>query len=138
MDIDLYKLNSNSTIDISGKYNLPKEYYKNSNIVSLSPIKVDGKISLEEDNDGDLKEYIKCSIKGVNYDDFILENSKKNENTLDIFQFLWENIVLEVPLRFTKVSDLSKFHGDGWRLVSEDELTKNNPFSELLDNLKEE
>lgn len=156
MDIVLYKLNSNSTIDISGKYNLPKEYYKNSNIISLSPIKVDGKISLEEDNDGDLKEYIKCSIKGVmqipdsislepvdydyniNYDDFILENSKKNENTLDIFQFLWENIVLEVPLRFTKVSDLSKFHGDGWRLVSEDELTKNNPFSELLDNLKEE
>ena len=47
-----------------------------------------------------------------------------SQNTLDILAVLWENIVLEVPLRFTKVRDLSKFHGDGWKLVSEDELNK--------------
>ena len=58
---------------------------------------------------------------------------------LDIFQFLWENIVLEIPLQFTKVKDLSKFHGDGWKLVSEDELTtRNNPFSDLLKDFEEE
>ena len=75
----------------------------------------------------------------INYDDIIEENCKKNENTLDIFSFLWENIVLEVPLQFTKVEDFSKFRGDGWKLVSENELTENNnPFSELLDKMKEE
>ena len=43
------------------------------------------------------------------------------------------------PLRFTKVSDLSKFHGDGWKLVSEDDLRKgNNPFSDLLKDFEEE
>ena len=35
---------------------------------------------------------------------------------------LWQNIVLEVPLQFTKVEDLSKFHGDGWKLISEEEI----------------
>ena len=55
------------------------------------------------------------------------------------FQFLCENIVLEIPLQFTKVKDLSKFHGDGWKLIREDELTNsNNPFSDLLKDFKEE
>ena len=73
------------------------------------------------------------------YDDIIEENCKKSENTLDIFQFLWENIVLEVPLQFTKVKDLSEFHGDGWKLISEDELkTSNNPFNDLLKDFEEE
>ena len=63
----------------------------------------------------------------------------KSKNTLDILAILWENIVLEVPLQFTKVEDFSKFRGDGWKLVSENELTEsNNPFSELLDKMKEE
>ena len=69
----------------------------------------------------------------IEYDDYLEDNCKKNENILDIFQFLWENIVLEVPLQFTKVSDLSKYHGDGWKLISEDDLEKrNNPFNDLL------
>ena len=73
------------------------------------------------------------------YDDILEENCKKNENTLDIFQFLWENIVLEIPLQFTKVKDLSKFHGDGWKLIREEELiTSNNPFADLLKDFKEE
>ena len=93
-------------------------------------------------NRDELVEYIKCNISGemiiadsislepieypffIEYDDIIEENCKKSENTLDIFQFLWENIVLEVPLQFTKVEDLSKFHGDGWKLISEDDYKK--------------
>ena len=67
------------------------------------------------------------------YIDFIEEIYKKDENTLDILRLLWENIVLEVPLQFTRVEDLSKFHGDGWKLISEEELKhSSNPFSELL------
>ena len=75
----------------------------------------------------------------IEYNDFYEENDKNNENTLDIFAFLWENIVLEVPLQFTKVSDLSKYHGDGWKLISEDERNlQNNPFSELLKEFDKE
>lgn len=75
----------------------------------------------------------------IKIDENLEENAKIYENTLDLQEFLWENIVLEVPLKFTKVTDLSKFHGDGWKLVSEDEFSKNNnPFSELLKDFGEE
>ena len=155
MDIDLSLLHSHSVdeIDITGTYNIPKEYYDNTDIIRLNSIKTTGKITLdEEDND-----YINATITGsmiihdsisyeeveypftIEYDDLLEENTKKNENLLDIFAFLWENIVLEVPLQFTKVSDLSKFHGDGWRLISEDERSyQSNPFSELLKDYDKE
>ena len=153
MDIDLSLLHSNTEkmIDITNTYSIPKEYYENTDIISLNDIKVEGKIVRREDEDGELEDYIECKINGemkipdsisleevsypfsIEYDDIIDENCKKRENILDIFQFLWENIVLEVPLQFTRVEDLSKFHGDGWRLISEDELKHSkNPFSDLL------
>ena len=153
MDIDLSLLHSNTIneIDISGEYNIDNNYYKNTDIVNLDKVKVTGIINRKEDEDGNLIDYIKASINGnmiindsisleeidypfsIEYDDYLEDNCKKNENILDIFQFLWENIVLEVPLQFTKVSDLSKYHGDGWKLISEDDLEKrNNPFNDLL------
>jgi uncharacterized metal-binding protein YceD (DUF177 family) len=159
MDIDLSLLHSETVpfIDISGEYDIDKEYYKNSDIIGLSKITVNGKITRKENDDFDLEDYIDCTINGdiilsdsisleevkypfsIEYDDFIEENCVKNKNTLDIFLFLWENIVLEVPLQFTKVEDLSKFHGDGWKLISEDELKFNNsPFSNLLKDFEEE
>ena len=153
MDIDLSLLHSNTIneIDISGEYNIDSDYYKDTDIVNLDKVKVTGIINRKEDEDGNLIDYIKASINGnmiindsisleeinypysIEYDDYLEDNCKKNENILDIFQFLWENIVLEVPLQFTKVSDLSKYHGDGWKLISEDDLEKrNNPFNDLL------
>ena len=153
MDIDLSLLHSNTKdfIDITNIYTIPKEYYENTDIISLDDIKVEGKIIRRENEDGDLDDYIEMKIPdsisleelsypfSIEYNDIIDENCKKRENTLDIFQFLWENIVLEVPLQFTKVDDLSKFHGDGWRLIDEDELNKsNNPFSDLLKEFDKE
>ena len=148
MDIDLTLLHSNTIneIDISNTYNIPKEYIYDEQVIDADNIEVEGKIYLKEQED-----YIECNIKGeitiedsiswepikykidTKYDDFVEENFKKNENTLDIFRFLWENIELEIPLQFTRVEDLSKFHGDGWKLISEEELKhSNNPFSDLL------
>lgn len=159
MEIDLSLLHSNtvSEIDITGIYNVDNSYYENSEIIRLEPIDVVGRIYRDESEDGELVDYVDCTIDGkmiipdsisleevsysfqITYDDMLEENCKKSENTLDIFQFLWENIVLEVPLQFTKVEDLSKFHGDGWKLISENELKNtNNPFSELLKDIEEE
>jgi len=159
MDIDLSLLQSNTVenIDITGNYNIDSKYYDGSDVLKLDNIKVNGYIYRSEDEEGNLDDFIKCSIEGnmvipdsisleevsypfsIEYDDIIEESCKKCENILDIFQFLWENIVLEVPLQFTKVEDLSKFHGDGWKLVSEDELRENNnPFSDLLKDFEKE
>ena len=152
MLIDLNKLN-NSNIDISGKYDIPSSYYENSDIIRLDPLEVSGEISLDEEEN----EIIDCTIKGnmilpdtisleevdypftIEFSDIIPETAKKSKNILDIFEFLWENIVLEVPLQFTKVEDLSKFHGDGWKLISEESLKReNNPFSDLLNDYDKE
>lgn len=156
MKIDLSLLHSRSkdSIDISGNYSLPKEYFSTyKEIIEISNINVTGNITIDSEED----DYIKALINGdmfledsisldpikysfsIEYDDKLEQNCKNNENTLDIFSFLWENIVLEVPLQYTKVSDLSKFHGDGWKLISEEERTiQDNPFSELLKDFNKE
>ena len=162
MDIDLTLLHSGTVkeIDITNTYTLEKEYYESTDVLEIKEIKVEGKIyrGAAIDDIDDFQDYIECKITGTmiiedsislepvefpfstEYNDIIEENCKKSENTLDIFQFLWENIVLEVPLQFTKVEDLSKFHGDGWKLISEDDYkaSGNNPFSDLLKDFEEE
>ena len=156
MEIDLSLLHSKTikNLEIKDEYDLPKEYYENyESLISIDKINIDGTIQLTEDE----KEYFEALITGemiledsisleptkypfsIEYADLIEENCKKSENTLDIFQFLWENIVLEIPLNFTQVTDLSKYNGDGWKLISEDELKKEtNPFADLLEKFKEE
>ena len=37
----------------------------------------------------------------IEYDDYLEEIYQNNQNKLDIFPFLWENIELEVPIRYT-------------------------------------
>ena len=158
MYIDLTKLHTSEIdkIDISGTYQLPEEY-KTEEIIKVNPLTISGIVERKEDADNELDDYINCSIKGsiilidsislenveyeinIKYDDFIEQNWKNSENILDIFEFLWENTVLEVPLRFTKVKDLSKFHGDGWKLISEEERNQtSNPFNDLLKEMERE
>ena len=65
--------------------------------------------------------------------------SEKMENTLDITDILWQNIMLEVPLRVSNVENFNEYQGDGWRLVDEDSIKNtNNPFKELKDMMGEE
>ncbi len=67
------------------------------------------------------------------------ENQENFDKNLDLKEILWENIVLEIPLKFTTVKNLEEFNGDGWKLVSEDELKGlNNPFKDLSEKFKEE
>lgn len=156
MNIDLSLLYSRSVdyLDISNNYSVPKKYFENyKEIINLDNIKVSGRLTLDSEDDL----FINCQINGemtladsislepikYPYELEIAEKIEKNyekcENTLDIFSFLWENIVLEVPLQYTRVEDLSQFHGDGWCLISEEEKTiHDNPFSELLNNFNKE
>ncbi len=149
MIIDLSSLHSNIVKEIPLDFTISftKDILANTDIVRLDNIKVEGNIT----RNASMEDIISCSVTGemflqdsisleevayplaLKIDDILTENVKKDENTLDIMEFLWENIILEIPLKFTKVEDLSKFHGDGWKVISEEELNKNNnPFSELV------
>ena len=65
----------------------------------------------------------------------------KNEeiftNTLDIFPIIWENILMEIPMRVVSegAEDL-EIKGDGWKLVTDDEETS-SPLAELEELLKD-
>jgi len=48
---------------------------------------------------------------------------EKGKNTLDLKKFLWQNIVLEVPISYTEVED-AVLKGNGWELKNEDTVVR--------------
>ncbi len=152
--IDLSSLHSFIVpeILIHDSYTFDSNVFSHPDIISIGNVFVDGKVIIRDEKDtfvgiieGEMILADSISLEEVSYpfkiefDDYLPENYIKNENTLDIFGFLWENIVLEVPLRFTKVQDLSKYHGDGWKIIrEEDRKNENNPFLKLLNDFEEE
>ena len=145
--IDLTQLyTSMDQISIDGIYKIPNEIIVDERIHELSEIeltnsiieKIEGELFIKTEINGKMKISDSVSLEDVWYpfnikidekiDDFI----EKGEKYLDIIAFLWQNIVLEVPLRYSIVKDYSKYQGDGWKLVSEEELVNNNPFNTLL------
>ena len=144
MIIDLTRLNNGVVeyIDINEIFSIDEKKLAESEIISLKDTKVVGTIS-SEGND----HYIECSINGimvvpcsmtlkpVDYPfnikvegiieelfEEIGENVKNNQNTIDILPIIWENILMEIPMRVVN-SDISsmKKEGKGWKLIDEDE-----------------
>lgn len=145
--IDLTEIMTNfkESIDLDNEYDLSSTI-TSGDILDLSKITLRGKIEKEEDGI-----YIKANVEGkmkirdsvtldevwypfsFEIDENLDETLKNGENSLDIIELLWQNIVLEVPLRYTTVENTDEYKGEGWKLVSEEELHKDNPFSALLD-----
>lgn len=136
MKIDLNYLNRFGKIEIDDDFTIDESFYKNTDIRKLEDLHVSGIIDIDyEDNiNFDLnvtgKMILPCAItlKDVSYDfnTSIDENIgkfdeiyKNNKNTLEISSILWENIVLEIPIRVvSKDIEPSNTSGDGWELIS--------------------
>ena len=123
----------------------PKNYYENTAIKKMDNFHVAGKIfynlsdevTIELHVTGDIYLIDAITLEEVAYpidikidenlDELIAESPEyieKNKNILDKLEFLWENIVLEVPISFTKSSSVN-MHGEGW------ELNKSNDEEEI-------
>ena len=124
---------------------IPTEYYENTTIKDLKQVYAKGKvyynlsdeIEVLMDVSGIMILEDAITLESIEYpfsfqieeilDEKSGENSeylKKDKNILDIIEFLWENIVLEVPISVTKASNIEKT-GNGWQLngkVSGDNL----------------
>lgn len=87
--------------------------------VTLKPVKYPFNIEI----DGEISE--------------ILDNFDKNyQNTIDIFPIIWENILMEIPMRVVSEEAKNyKIEGDGWKLITEEEHS--SPFDELKDLFNE-
>ena len=154
MQIDITSLNNLSigSINIDKEVYIPEDLYKSTEILELKDLKLLGSLEKIEDEltlKGELTGIMvledSISLDKIDYtfkaeiDEEIEENLEKSLNTLDITEILWQNIVLEVPLRLTNVDNFDDYHGDGWKLISEDSIKNtNNPFSELEDMMGKE
>ena len=155
MNIDITMLNRRmkNTIDINSEVIIPNDRFSNTEILDLKNLKLQGSIvrnssdiiTLKADLSGIMVLEDSISLEPIDHqfscqiEEEFEENDENLENILDITDILWQNIVLEVPLKLTNVEDFNEYQGDGWKLVSEDSIKNtNNPFSELRDMMGEE
>ena len=85
---------------------------------------------------------VKNKFNIVINDEKIYENEnilRKDENTLELKPFLWENIVVEIPLRVVSDDAYDKeYKGSGWQLISDDNYVKpNKALSSLTEMFKD-
>ena len=154
MNVDITRLKSgiDSNVVIDLNYSFTKEQLENTNILELNDVKIKGEIT-----NGIEAYHIKLSINGtmilpcsislkptkypfsIEIDDdlseFLEENLENNQNSIDIFPIIWENILMEIPLRVVNddVSDV-KLKGDGWQFITDKE-DRINPELEKLKEL---
>ena len=159
MNIDLTKLITShlEEIEIDGYIEIPDEMIKSTSIRELRDIRFIGSIMKLCDGDynitgkltgvmvlpdditlEDVEVMINTEID-ENFSDICKQEEKILEiiqNRLDITEFLWQNILVEIPLKVVSEKNAGiTLEGDGWRLITEDELvmerSNNSPFSEL-------
>lgn len=156
MELDLMKLNNNllKEIEINQRVEIPKELYENSSVIELKNLFLEGKvykdstdiINIQAKLSGIMVLEDSISLEPINYefsceiDEELEETLEKLENTLDITDILWQNIMLEVPLKLSYVENFNDYQGDGWKLLDEESVNvnTNNPFKELKDMMGEE
>lgn len=152
MIIELFNLVVNDKkIIIDNDVVINEELLSSSTIRRLENVHFSGTLSRLIDDTYELSGVLKGTM--VLPDDITLEDYEYNftseieekieetrinyQKTLDITEDLWQNILVEIPLKAVneKNKDL-KLEGDGWRLISEDDVkTSNNPLSSLKELL---
>ena len=162
MNIDITKLKSDieDSIDIDLTYSFSKEELEGTDLINLNDVKIKGNISKDStyeytiDVDVSGIMVLPCSItlEPVDYPfsvkisgnleemlEEINENSKKIENSIDIFPIIWENILMEIPMKVVseKAKDI-KLEGDGWKLITDENRGNINPEFQKLNQLFEE
>ena len=160
MQYDLIRLNNNivKSIEVNEEYSFTLDELKGTDLLKLDNVKIEGEIiknslgNIELDLDVEGVMVLPCAItlKPVNYPfsvqisgeiDELTENFDENQrnfqNSIDILPIIWENILMEIPMRVVseeaKNSDIN-MEGEGWKFVTEEEEYK-SPLSELMDYL---
>lgn len=157
MNIDIKTLKSGlkDYISIEEELIVDKENFKNTDLLDLKNVTVKGTIKNSYDD-----YYLDLKVEGVmilpcaltlvpteykfsfliegDYQELTedIENTKKYENTLDIFPILWENILMEIPMRVVNENAEPLTKGDGWSIITGEEHLKNSQFDKLNELLE--
>ena len=139
MIIDITPLNyGKDVMKIIGEVDIPKEDIKKTELIDLYGVKVDGYLERQTDD-----YLISLKISGtmvlpcartleptehkfnIEMENNIIENDekiKKNKKTIDILPIIWENILMEIPIKIVNPNSQNiKLKGDGWELITDSE-----------------
>ena len=128
MEYNLLRLRNNldKYIPIDLTYTFSEEQIKGTDLLELKDVKIIGEIYKDSLDDiclnvnveGVFKLPCAITLKEVDYpfnvkiegttSELMGENEefvKKDENTLDIFPIIWENILMEIPMRVVSITD---------------------------------
>lgn len=142
MKIDLAKIPQDGLV-LDEDINFPEEYFQSGYVPGVKNAHIKGKVfydvteevkltgvftgillledaitlePLEKPFSIELDEILK------EMDEYGQEYFEKDKNILDIMGILWENIVLEVPIRIVKdENDTPTLKGEGWELMDDEE-----------------
>ena len=156
MYLDLNELNNRNIVEF--KYDVLKDDTLDKRIIDLKNSVVEGFykenalgiVEIDCTFSGTMIIKDSISLEDITYDFNININANINEieenyvncfdklkNRLDLKEILWQNIVLEVPISYTKVSD-ANMKGNGWELVDENKEVKDkDPRQKKLEELLE-
>ena len=161
MELNLAMLSNGEVQEYDEDFSIDSSYYQSVGILDLKDLHVKGSVSINSLSMLDVNLTVtgimilpdSVTTLPVDYpftskieeefdinDENFLEYYQKTQNILDIMKILWENIVLEVPMRFTLAKD-AHLSGDGWSLGEDKNKDNIDPrfakLAELLDNGKE-
>ena len=141
MQIDLNKLLYEDKIEINEKVSYNEDYLKKTDILKLNDVSVKGEIIKDYEENTIIKLNVlgtmfildSITLEETPYDfkieiEEILENSLK---TLDLIEFLWHYIVLEIPIRYT-TSDIGELKSIYKDVYEEGTKEENNPFKDFF------
>lgn len=159
MIIDLTRLKNkiDKEIVVNEIYSFSEDDLSGSGVTSIDDVSINGTITLNAiddivlslDIDGVMVIPCAITLKPVDYPfsisldgdlgeicDEISEKDINSQNLLDILPIIWENILMEIPMRIVS-EDAEKvtLSGEGWKLITEDEESKNSGLSNLNDLL---
>lgn len=138
-----------------------EKYYENTLIKGLENVYVKGRIYysttkevlfegsmkgnmlINDSNTNEIVSYpFSSEINEILLEDTTLdENLRSNDkNSLDLKEILWQNIVLEVPLTYSKEEKPSTVKGEGWELINEEDIVdpRLQIFKDLLNDERSE
>ena len=135
MNLSLITLNTKGRLDFDITPDMSE--YTNENIKRLEDIRAKGSIIDNGTDEYEISLHItgyavyrsainlddvrrKIDIEFTDYIKNLPDIYKKSANTLDILPIIWENVLLEVPIRAVNSTDtFVKTQGDGWEIISE-------------------
>ena len=135
---------------------IPSEYLENTEIRKISDVIVKGKVYYE-DLEYQVSLNIKCdlvlpcsiSLKDVDYkidinineiisedDEKVEKNDKIVNNCIDLLSIVWQNILVEIPLRVVSPDVKEEnIYKDGWKFITNEE--ENEEIDPRLSKLKD-